>query len=68
MSYVLDTPEQIANFRLSCMIQQCKAKARGMSLTRAGASPRLTDIRKQYGIKAKTWADAATELAALREG
>jgi hypothetical protein len=66
MATVLDTPAQIDGFRLAIMIQQCKAKARGMSLTRAGASPRLTDIRRQYGIKAKTWADAAVELEALR--
>jgi hypothetical protein len=65
--YILDTPEQIAAFRLSCLITYAEARARGMHLTRAGAAPRLANIRAEYGIKAKTWAEVGPQLRAVRD-
>lgn len=62
---VLDQPHQIAAFRDRCMLMHVRAKARGMNLTRRGAAPTLAAIRREYGIKAKTWADAVSELEAV---
>ena len=65
MTIVLDQPHQIASFRDSIMLMHVKARAQGRHLTRPSAAPTLKRIRAEYGIKAKTWAQAEIELATL---
>jgi len=54
---VLDTPAQINGFRLLTIRQGLKAEMVGMRLTRKAPSC-LSIVKKEFGIKAKTAAEA----------
>ena len=54
---VLDTPAQINGFRLMTIRQGLKAESRGFRLTRQAPSC-LSIVKKEFGIKAKTAAQA----------
>ena len=54
---VLDTPSQIQAFRLLTIRQGLKAEMVGMRLTRRAPSC-LSIVTKEFGIKARTAADA----------
>jgi hypothetical protein len=54
---VLDTPDQINSYRLLTIRQGLKAEMVGMRLTRKAPSC-LSIVKKEFGIKAKTAAEA----------
>jgi hypothetical protein len=54
---VLDTPAQINAFRLITIRQGLKAEINGFRLTSRGPSC-LSIVKKEFGIKARTAADA----------
>lgn len=60
MDTILDTPEQIAAYRMLALIGALKLQSKGIRVTR-GQSP-LTIARKQYGVRARTAMAAAEEL------
>ena len=61
---VLDTPAQINGFRLMTIRQGLKAESRGFRLTRKAPSC-LSIVKKEFGIKAKTAAEALPLFEAL---
>jgi hypothetical protein len=64
---VLDTPAQIDAFRLLTIRQGLKAEMVGMRLTRKAPSC-LSIVKREFGIKARTAADALPLFEAqLRE-
>ena len=64
---VLDTPTQIDAFRLLTIRQGLKAEMVGMRLTRKAPSC-LSIVKREFGIKARTAADALPLFEAhLRE-
>lgn len=63
--HVISTPENIALFRMSMIMQYARARANGIELTRRSVVPKIKDINRQYGIKAKTWSEVAEQLATL---
>lgn len=64
---VLDTPAQINGFRLLTIRQGLKAEMMGMRLTAKGPSC-LSIVKREFGIKARTAADALPLFEAhLRE-
>lgn len=64
---VLDTPAQINAFRLLAIRQGLKAEMVGMRLTSRAPSC-LSIVKKEFGIKARTAADALPIFEAhLRE-
>jgi len=54
---VLDTPAQISAFRLLTIRQGLRAEMVGMRLTRKAPSC-LSIVKREFGIKARTAADA----------
>ena len=54
---ILDTPDQINAFRLLTIRQGLKAEMVGMRLTRKAPSC-LSIVKREFGIKARTAADA----------
>ena len=60
---ILDTPEQIAAYRVLALISALKLQSKGIKVTRGQSA--LTIARTQYGIRARTAAKAAEELRSL---
>jgi hypothetical protein len=64
---ILDTPDQISAFRLLTIRQGLKAEMVGMRLTLKAPSC-LSIVKREFGIKARTAADALPLFEArLRE-
>jgi hypothetical protein len=64
---VLDTPAQIDAYRMLTIRMGLKAESRGFRLTRKAPSC-LSIVKKEFGIKARTAADALPLFEAhLRE-
>lgn len=63
---VIDQPEQIAAFRASAIALACDFYAkRGFKLARN--MPTVAALRKQYGITARTYADAAVQMRVIAD-
>lgn len=64
---ILDTPNQVTAFRLLTIRQGLKAEIAGFRLTRKAPSC-LSIVKREFGIKARTAADALPIFEAhLRE-